>query len=64
MLLKKITILTVLLVVTTLTFDGCTQPKKVIVKTVYVHAKRPKLQTLDINTTGVTPLKLDYKVIK
>ena len=45
-------------------FSGCSQTPRVIVKTVYVHTKCPKLQTLEVNTTKIQPLKLNYKVIK
>ena len=49
---------------TALLFDGCCEKPKVIIKTVYVQSKCPKLQTLEINATKLEPLRLDYKVIK
>ena len=64
MLLKNIVILIALSALTALFFNGCSQTPKVIVKTVYVHTKCPKLQTYDINTTKIKDFKLDYKVIK
>ena len=64
MLLKNIVILIALSALTVLFFNGCSQTPKVIVKTVYIHTKCPKLQTYDMNTTELAPLKLNYKVIK
>ena len=57
-------ILTLVLVSTALLFSGCSSEPKVVVKTVYVHSKCPKLQTLEVNATKSEPLRLDYEVIK
>ena len=64
MLLKHILMLTVVLAITVLFFSGCSKTPRVVVKTVYVHTKCPKLQTYDINATKLQPLKINYKVIK
>ena len=64
MLLKNAKILIALSVLTILSFNGCNEPPRVVVKTVYVHTKCPKLQTYDVNTTKVKDFKLNYKVIK
>ena len=57
-------ILILLLGSTALIFSGCSSEPKVVVKTVYIKSKCPKLQTLEVNTTKIVPLKLDYEVMK
>ena len=59
-------ILTLMLLLgsTALLFEGCSSKPKVIVKTVYIKSKCPKLQTLEVNVTKIEPLKLDYEVIR
>ncbi len=64
MMLKNILTLIALLVLTASLFSGCSQTPRVVVKTVYIHTKCPKLQTLEVNATKLQPLKLKYKVIK
>lgn len=49
---------------TILLFSGCSSEPRVVVKTVYVHSKCPKLQTLEVNAPKLEPMRLDYKVIK
>lgn len=56
--------LILVLVSTTLLFSGCSSEPRVVVKTVYIKSKCPKLQTLEINATKLEPIRLDYKVIK
>ena len=64
MLLKHILMSIAVLATTALFFSGCSKTPRVVVKTVYVHTKCPKLQIYDINATELAPLKLNYKVIK
>ena len=59
---KKIFI--VALVTITSLFSACCDKPRVIVKTEYVKAKCPRLQTYDINKTVIAPLQLQYKVVK
>ena len=45
-------------------FSACCDKPRVIVKTEYVKAKCPRLQTFDTKKTIMTPLQLQYKVVK
>ena len=49
---------------TALLFSGCSSEPKVVVKTVYIKSKCPKLQTLEINATKLEPMRLNYEVVK
>jgi len=53
----------VLVTITSL-FSACCDKPRVIVKTEYVKAKCPRLQTFDVNKTNIAPLQIQYKVIK
>ena len=63
---KQMMILTLMLLLgtTALLFSGCSSEPKVVVKTVYIKSKCPKLQTLEVNATKIEPMRLDYEVIK
>lgn len=47
-----------------LLFSACCDKPKQIIRTEYVKAKCPRLQTYDVNKTDIAPLQLQYKVVK
>ena len=47
-----------------LAFSGCSEKPRVVVKTVYIKSKCPKLQTLEINANKLEPMRLNYEVVK
>jgi len=55
---------TVVVVCIGLLFSACCEKPKTLIKTEYVKTQCPKLQTYDVNKTVVTPLHLQYEVIK